>query len=228
MPEYTVKNLVNEDGTKRLASTNGNQIFLNPVESIEEFFNYVTGKQGGQTSKQKEQVILALEKEGYTVDQMRNILDTKKKVNTFLVFHEQDHIDNNDKDVYWKNGKDLLTQDKIDIEVRATVVALKKVQEMQAGTEQTELDTSENQVSETPLTNELMGQLKFALDFESKYNTLINFWDNNVQGKPEMRSKLRAQNILSLQDMIDAFNNSSFEETGVDPQDQFLEKLGCL
>jgi hypothetical protein len=99
---------------------------------------------------------------------------------------------------------------------------------MQAGTEQTELDTSENQVSETPLTNELMGQLKFALDFESKYNTLINFWDNNVQGKPEMRSKLRAQNILSLQDMIDAFNNSSFEETGVDPQDQFLEKLGCL
>ena len=73
-----------------------------------------------------------------------------------------------------------------------------------------------------------MGQLKFALDFESKYNTLINFWDNNVQGKPEMRSKLRAQNILSLQDMIDAFNNSSFEETGVDPQDQFLEKLGCL
>ncbi len=171
---------------------------------------------------------MALEKEGYTVDQMRNILDTKKKVNTFLVFHEQDHIDNNDKDVYWKNGKDLLTQDKIDIEVRATVVALKKVQEMQAGTEQTELDTSENQVSETPLTNELMGQLKFALDFESKYNTLINFWDNNVQGKPEMRSKLRAQNILSLQDMIDAFNNSSFEETGVDPQDQFLEKLGCL
>jgi len=228
VPEYTVKNLVNEDGTKRLASTNGNQIFLNPVESVEEFFNYVTGKQGGQTSKQKEQVILALEKEGYTVDQMRNILDTKKKVNTFLVFHEQDHIDNNDKDVYWKNGKDLLTQDKIDIEVRATVVALKKVQEMQAGTEQTELDTSENQVSETPLTNELMGQLKFALDFESKYNILINFWDNNVQGKPEMRSKLRAQNILSLQDMIDAFNNSSFEETGVDPQDQFLEKLGCL
>jgi hypothetical protein len=228
VPEYTVKNLVNEDGTKRLASTNGNQIFLNPVESVEEFFNYVTGKQGGQTSKQKEQVILALEKEGYTVDQMRNILDTKKKVNTFLVFHEQDHIDNNDKDVYWKNGKDLLTQDKIDIEVRATVVALKKVQEMQASTEQTELDTSENQVSETPLTNELMGQLKFALDFESKYNTLINFWDNNVQGKPEMRSKLRAQNILSLQDMIDAFNNSSFEETGVDPQDQFLEKLGCL
>ncbi|MCH9716145.1 MAG: hypothetical protein K0U52_03565, partial [Gammaproteobacteria bacterium] len=134
VPEYTVKKLVNKDGSKRLAGTNGNEIFLNPVESVEEFFNYITGKQGGETSKQKEQVILGLEKEGYTVDQMRNILDSKKKVNTFLVFHEQDHIDNNDKDVYWKNGKDLLTQDKIDIEVRATVIALKKVQEMQGST----------------------------------------------------------------------------------------------
>jgi hypothetical protein len=43
-----------------------------------------------------------------------------------------------------------------------------------------------------------------------------------------MRSKLRAQNILSLQDMIDAFNDSTFEDSNVDPQEQFLEKLGCL
>jgi hypothetical protein len=41
--------------------------------------------------------------------------------------HEQSHIDNNDKDVYWLNSKDLLTPDKIAIEVRATVDALEKI-----------------------------------------------------------------------------------------------------
>ena len=61
------------------------------------------------------------------MDNIKSILSTNKLINTFLVLHEQNHIDNNDKDVYWKNGKDLLTEDKIEIEVRATIDALEKL-----------------------------------------------------------------------------------------------------
>jgi hypothetical protein len=129
LPKYNVdKNLKNSDGSKRFASTNGINITINPVNSIEEFFNYFEGKEGGITSQQKALVLFELTLNGYNIDKIKSILNTKKLINTFLILHEQDHIDNKDKDVYWKNGKDLLTKDKIQIEVRATINALKQIE----------------------------------------------------------------------------------------------------
>jgi hypothetical protein len=126
LPEFLInKNLKNKDGSKRFASTDGNQITINPVENTQELFNYMQGAEGGVTSKQKQRVLEQLGGQGYTLDRIKSVLNTTQKANTFLVLHEQNHIDNNDIDVYWKNGKDLMTQDKIEIEVRATLVALK-------------------------------------------------------------------------------------------------------
>jgi hypothetical protein len=57
VPPYTVnRELKNSDGTKRFAQTDGNQIFLNPVKTSEEFFDYFEGKEGGITSQQKNKV----------------------------------------------------------------------------------------------------------------------------------------------------------------------------
>ena len=129
IPEYVINyNLINKDGSKRFASTNGKVINLNPVKTIDEFFDYFEGKEGGESSVQKLSVLNELSNKGYSLNKIKNILNSVKKINTFLILHEKDHIDNNDIDIYWKNGKDLLTKDKIDIEVRATLVALKTLE----------------------------------------------------------------------------------------------------
>jgi hypothetical protein len=128
LPTYTInKDLKNADGTKRFAQTNGTQITLNPVTSAQEFFDYFEGKEGGATSLQKQKVLYALSESGWSIDRIKSTLNTNKLINTFLILHEQNHIDNNDKDVYWVNGKDLMTDDKIKIETRASLDALNKL-----------------------------------------------------------------------------------------------------
>lgn len=128
IPEYTVnKTLSNADGTKRFAQTNGKQIVLNPATSTQEFFDYFEGKEGGQTSLQKQKVLDSLSKQGWPIERIKSTLSTTKLINTFLILHEQSHINNNDKDVYWVNGKDLMTDDKIVIETRASIDALNKL-----------------------------------------------------------------------------------------------------
>jgi hypothetical protein len=128
VPKYTVNNtLSNADGTKRFAQTNGKQIVLNPATSTQEFFDYFEGKEGGSTSLQKQKVLDSLSKQGWSIERIKSTLSTTKLINTFLILHEQSHIDNNDKDVYWVNGKDLMTNDKIDMETRASIDALNKL-----------------------------------------------------------------------------------------------------
>jgi exodeoxyribonuclease-5 len=145
---YTIdKSLSNKDGSKRFAeATKENEIFINPVTNLQELYDYMEGKEGGVTSKQKLQVLKELEKQGYTIDRIKGILSSKKLANSFLILHEQDHIDNNDRDVYWKNGKDLLTPDKIAIETRATVVALQKLDTGQSDMQQSKLTITEEQL----------------------------------------------------------------------------------
>jgi len=128
IPAYIVNNtLQNSDGTKRFAQTNGDKIFLNPVASTQEFFDYFEGKEGGSTSLQKQKVLDSLSRAGWPIERIKSTLNSTKLINTFLVLHEQSHIDNNDKDVYWVNGKDLMTDDKIAIETRASLDALNKL-----------------------------------------------------------------------------------------------------
>ena len=128
VPAYIVnRELKNSDGTKRFAQTDGNQIFLNPVKTSEEFFDYFEGKEGGITSQQKNKVLKNLANFGWSIERIKSTLNNVKLINTFIILHEQSHIDNNDKDVYWKNGRDLLTDDKVEIETRASLDALNKI-----------------------------------------------------------------------------------------------------
>ena len=129
IPSYvTDEKLKNMDGTKRFAQASKlGTITINPPKSVDEFFNYFEGTEGGPTSEQKAKVLDKLADKGYTIDVIKSILDSTDKITNFLVLHEQDHIDNNDIDVYWKNGKNLLTDDKVEIETRATIAALEKL-----------------------------------------------------------------------------------------------------
>ena len=126
------ESLQNTDGSKRFASTNvNNEITLNPVSNVQELYDYMEGKEGGITSQQKRLVLQQLESQGYPMSRIKQILSTNKLANSFLLLHEQDHIDNNDRDVYWLNGKDLLTPDKVAIETRATLNALQQLESQQ-------------------------------------------------------------------------------------------------
>ena len=133
LPVYELdKTMTNMDGTKRFASTvGGNTVRINPPSSMEEFFNYFEGKDESKTSTQKGLVLFELSMDGYSLARIKSILNTRTKVITFLILHEKSHIDNKDADVYWKQGKENLnTQDKIDIEARATLEAIKKIEQM--------------------------------------------------------------------------------------------------
>ena len=98
------------------------------VRNEEEIEFTLVASEVSPTSQQKAEVLKELSKQGYTMDVIKEILSTNELANTFLILHEQDHIDNNDKDVYWASGKDLLTADKIAIETRATISALRKIE----------------------------------------------------------------------------------------------------
>jgi hypothetical protein len=96
-------------------------------------------------------VLVEMEKQGYPLKKIKSILNTTKLVNTFLVLHEQDHIDQNDVDVYWKMSKsDLLTPDKLLIETRASINALKKIESTQPSTSVKEGVEDNKDISQEP------------------------------------------------------------------------------
>jgi hypothetical protein len=129
MPQYKVDvNLSNKDGSKRFASTNGTTIRVNTVTNVKELFDYMEGEEGGATSLQKQEVLKEMEKQGYGMSVVKELLTTPELAEIFLVLHEQDHIDHKDKDVYWLQGKDLMTEDKIAIEARASINALIQIE----------------------------------------------------------------------------------------------------
>jgi hypothetical protein len=158
LPEYKVDTaLQNKDGSKRFASTSRDGVItINPVTSTKEFFDYFEGKEGGITSQQKAKVLEQLSNQGWSLDRIKSVLKDSETINNFLVLHEQSHVENKDIDVYWSMGKDLLTEDKIKIEARATIDALNQIEnapkEVKQKAQQTQKDVVssaiENQIDE--------------------------------------------------------------------------------
>lgn len=110
-----------------------NNITLNPrnAENSKEFWDYFGGvaqedapARTKEASQQKKEVLAQLGVQGYSLEYLKQQLNTPKKLNEFLLHHEKSHIDNNDRSVYFSNGKSLLTPDKVLIETRATIDAL--------------------------------------------------------------------------------------------------------
>ena len=110
-----------------------NNITLNPRDAgnTKEFWDYFGGvvhddapARTKEASQQKKEVLALLGVQGYSLDYLKQQLNTPRKINEFLLRHEQSHIDHDDRSVYYSNGKSLPTQDKVDIETRATIEAL--------------------------------------------------------------------------------------------------------
>ena len=235
VPEYKInRQLQNQDESIRYASTNGTTITLNPVEGEDgraKFFDYFTGQEGGITSKQKAKVLEAVASEGWSMDRITDLLSSNKLINTFLVLHEQDHIDNNDKSVYWKNGRDLLTQDKIDIEARATIVALLQIDAMQGGTvpkQQTSEDKSLQMEDATQLEQDLQSELE--ADLTDVNVALEVYWEEQIEPYPEKKAKLREKKMYPFSKMIKAFNAGKYPPTDkMTSEEVFMDEINnCI
>lgn len=106
-----------------LASVDKNgKIYVKQDVSVDEFKSYITGDSKTESAQQKQAVYNILKKEGIDLIE---ILKTPEDIKKFLYMHEQSHLTNKDMESYWKNGKSLMTKDKIDIEVRAVKDALR-------------------------------------------------------------------------------------------------------
>ena len=118
-----------------IAATNSNNevtIYVNErnnafLQTIDDFLRYITGKDNTPTSKQKQIVFERLAKKGYGEKFFRDNLKTIQDIYTFILFHEKSHIRHDDRSCYYNNGKDLLTEDKIAIETRATEEAIEEL-----------------------------------------------------------------------------------------------------
>ena len=235
VPEYKInRQLQNEDESIRYASTDGTTITLNPVEGKDgraKFFDYFTGQEGGITSRQKEKVLEAVAAQGWSIDRITSLLSSNKLINTFLILHEQDHINNNDKSVYWKNGRDLLTQDKIDIEARATIVALLQIDAIEGGTKPTQQTTEvESLEMEGAAQLELDLQFELEADLTDVNVALEVYWEEQIEPFPEKKAKLREKELYPFTRMIKKFNEGTYPETDkMTSEEVFMDEINnCI
>ena len=95
---------------------------------------------------------------------------------------------------------------------------LKLVQPI-SGTKSELLETEE---SVTSLDSQLYNELKLQL--KDPYKEIVDYWNKNIKNNADLLTKLKAQNILSLDDLIESRKNNNIYTS----DEQFLESLGCL
>lgn len=183
IPNYTVLEFT---GNRMAFTDKNNNIFLYnwyKFNNSDYFFNYITGNIDSETSQQKKEVFKRLEKDGYTLDRIKEILSTNKLINSFLLYHEMSHVQNNDRDVYWgenNDNKDLMSEDKIQIEYRATLDALQKIEKFKKLLENNN-EAIQNSETITPESNthnnieNINGVFKLTSGSSKGYNT---YWKN--------------------------------------------------
>lgn len=113
----------NQLGSTHKDSKGNIVIELKKYISIDEFFDYITGKIESPTSKQKELVLKQMEKEGVSLSMMQEKLNTPEKIKEFLYLHELNHVMNYDDDIKNYNREDYSAQVNVDIETRANMSA---------------------------------------------------------------------------------------------------------
>ena len=111
-------------GAARVINNQPEIILANNI-TRQRVFDYIYNANESLTSEQKKQVFRKLAEDGYTEDYLRTLISTNEDAENFIKYHELSHIIHKDHLLYWQSGKNLLTADKIEIEKRATLDAIK-------------------------------------------------------------------------------------------------------
>lgn len=176
--------------SKNLASVNSNGIitlrYLPKENPMAYFFNYIKGENDSEASKQKQTVFTELQREGYSVEELQSLLVTPTDVYRFLLWHEMSHIQNDDKNSYFKEGKSLLTPDKIYIEKRATKDAWKKMREWRKKHPIQENWSPQKQQQQTEQRSAEFFSAEEAAEVKPQPQIVIQEDTNNVHKIPEI------------------------------------------
>lgn len=134
--EYSSK----KDLNGSLGRTRQGKITIATDVTVDDFFNYIKGVENSATSKQKAKVFELLNTEyGYTEEYLRNLIETNEDAQKLILYHELSHKywEDNPKEYYKgderdSSGKlikvDYLAPNKIEIELRATVDAIRRLE----------------------------------------------------------------------------------------------------
>ena len=108
--------------------------------------------------------------------------------------------------------------------VADTALLLEQLGLNQDAQDQSELEANviDNVDTSLPEIDEVESQitLDFEMELEEQFPTLTNFWDANIQGNKEAMASLRENNILSLEDFIDEYNNGIYEN-----EESFIDQI---
>lgn len=129
-----------KDGRFASSSKDGTIYYRNTPVSVEEFFEYITGRNESPTSKQKQEVFRLLAKEGFSEQLLRDLIQTPEDVQKFILWHEMSHLSRPKalENYYYKEQSqygtnytpdqiDWLSPDKIKEEFTATIDAVTKL-----------------------------------------------------------------------------------------------------
>jgi hypothetical protein len=108
--------------------------------------------------------------------------------------------------------------------VADTALLLEQLGLNQDAQDQSELEANviDNIDTSLPEADEIESELTldFEMELDEQFPTLTNFWDANIQGNKEAMSSLRENNILSLEDFIDEYNNGIYES-----EESFIDQI---
>lgn len=250
VPKY--EKLPFEENSSLAFARNGT-IYLRKIfdeKPLEYFFDYITGKIDSDTSKQKQEVFRRLADNGYPIDKIRELISSPTEAYRFLLWHEMSHIEFNDSANYYKIERekhggwddlpldlqaeltDYLTEDKIEIEYRATLEALKKaetwrkshpIQYISNVEDSTQTKTSYSEYRENL---ELVQSQESQIDSESDIDgtPLVGINHINVKLDSPRDKANRAFNITTRQDRVNLLSRQFSDVIDV-LQEEFIEEI---
>ena len=110
------------------------------------------------------------------------------------------------------------------VNVADTALLLEQLGLNQDAQDQSEMEANVIDNVDTSLPGKGEGGVQLTLDFEmeldEQFPTLTDFWDTNIQGNKKAMTKLRENNILSLDDFIEEYNTGIYES-----EESFLDQI---
>ena len=110
------------------------------------------------------------------------------------------------------------------VNVADTALLLEQLGLNQDAQDQSEIEANviDNVDTSLPQVDEVEAQLTldFEMELDEQFPTLTDFWDTNIQGNKKAMTKLRENNILSLDDFIEEYNTGIYES-----EESFLDQI---
>lgn len=197
----------------KLGFTRSGNIIVARNLSKEDVFKYIKGEVPSSTSEQKRVVFKELAKEGYTEEKLREIIQTDEDAKNLITYHELSHKywEDSGKDYYEGDIRDTygnlvpyaidwLSPNKIEVEKRATLDAIHRIelekgirlnkQKSQDNNQQTttniqETNTGENYTKE--ITQESNKQDLYTLKQQDKMQQIDNLLGDSLLSATEVR-----------------------------------------